>query len=57
MDAVTELASEVGANAACARALCFASFASYYRVRRQDFFFPRRPGRGLYRHAHSVNGV
>jgi len=36
MDAVTELASEVGASAAC-QALCLPR-ASYYRVRRKTSF-------------------
>ena len=51
MDAVTELASEVGASAAC-QALCLPR-ASYYRVRRKTSF-PRRPGRGCLTGTHSV---
>src|SRR5580698_1637210 len=48
MAAVTELASEVGASAAC-QALCLPR-ASYYRVRRKTSFSEETVSRGLYRH-------
>ena len=51
MDAVTELASEVGASAAQGSVLASRFFTIGFAVR---LLFPRRPGRGLYRHAHSV---